>query len=190
MYKIATHNSATGEAPVDIFHYIVVPFTRNQSKTISQQIDAGVRMFDLRVKKYNGQYHSGHGLFTTKRSFEDITRQINNVSGRVYATITYEGRLCSKQEINEFYDYVRYITICYNHIIWGDVAVKYTNNDLIVDWLVIQKADNRYVESESKFLALDGKNWQSYIPIPWLWKKIYYDKPVFNNDKFTYIDFL
>ena len=40
------------------------------------------------------------------------------------------------------------------------------------------------------FLRLDGRSWPTYIPIPWLWDRIYMRPHKFNKDKFTFVDFL
>lgn len=190
MVKIATHDSSTGERPANFLSWLGIPFARTQSKTIAEQIEAGVRMFDLRIKKYKGEYRSGHGIFTTKRTFESILEQINEIPGGAYATITYEGKLTTEAEINDFKRTVAYFMNKYTNIIYGQVVVKYTDNDLKVDWLVVDNGDPRFARSRNHFKALNGRNWQSYIPIPWLWKKIYYPVPNFNDVIYTYVDFL
>lgn len=192
--KIATHNSATGEKPANLLSWLVIPFSRTQNKTIQQQLDAGVHMFDIRIKPYKNKYHVGHGLFTTKRTVEDILQQINDNSNSEdlsYVLLTYEGKLCTNDETNNFKDYVNDLKKKYNNIIFGEVAVKYTDDDLIVDWKVIEMPDDGWpMDNKSEYMKLNGKNWQTYIPIPWLWKKIYYNKPIFSTAYFTWIDFL
>lgn len=42
----------------------------------------------------------------------------------------------------------------------------------------------------NNYKKLDGSTWHTFFPIPWLWKKIYYNKPVFNNEYFKIVDFL
>lgn len=46
------------------------------------------------------------------------------------------------------------------------------------------------VPMQEKLVILDGRSWHTYLPIPWLWKKIYYNKPEFNDDYYTNVDFL
>ena len=43
MYKIATHNSATGEKGSGIISWFGTPFAKTQSKTIAQQYEYGCR---------------------------------------------------------------------------------------------------------------------------------------------------
>jgi hypothetical protein len=40
------------------------------------------------------------------------------------------------------------------------------------------------------FLPLDGKTWHIILPLPWLWKKLYHNTPVFNENYFVFVDFL
>ena len=40
------------------------------------------------------------------------------------------------------------------------------------------------------YKVLNWDSWHTLLPIPWLWKKVYYDKPEFNEETFTMVDFL
>lgn len=40
------------------------------------------------------------------------------------------------------------------------------------------------------FKVLDGTSWHTYLPIPFIWKKIYYNKVDFNNEVYQMVDFL
>lgn len=212
MLKISTHDSCTGELPYwwDLLSWLLFIFARTQSKTINQQIAAGCRMFDLRAKKFMGKMHSGHGGYTTKRKFEDIVSSINNINEPVYASLACEYSLNSDAEIEEFKEYVSYIKQKYNHIQWGQIVIKHINKDAktllkmlftkgpikmikywaTVNWIIIQDSDSSYPKLKCNFIALNGINWQTWIPIPWIWKKKYYDKTEFNEDYFIQVDFL
>lgn len=189
MLKIATHNSGTGEKPLNFLSWLLIPFARTQSKSIKEQYDAGARMFDIRIKMHKDRWHVAHGLFVTKRTFEDIIEEINSFDDPCYVSITYEGRLDTDKSRNIFIDYVKAIQITYSHINWGSVAVKYTNKDLIVDWEIVIPGQ-KWDRGEQGFIPLDGKHWQTYLPIPWLWNLIYTRKHEFNEEYFIYVDFL
>lgn len=188
MYKIATHNSATGEKPLGLVSYFVIPFARTQSKTIREQYEVGCRMFDIRVRFHNNTLYCAHGLFITKRSAWDIINEINTFPEKCYVSITYEGKL-SLSDIPTFKELINHWKRVFNNINWGEIAVKYTDNDIKVDWDVLIPSD-RWERAIQGFLPLDGKTWQTYIPIPWLWKKIYFNKPKFNSDYYICVDFL
>lgn len=190
MKKIATHDSATSEKPINFLSWLTIPFARTQSKTLQEQIDYGVRMFDFRAKLYNGVYHNGHGPYTCKRTLEDMLRQINSIGEQTYLTLTYEGKLETQEKIDAFINQVNVWKKMFPNIMFGGVAVKYTDNDLKVDWEYLTGFPSSFPKSVSKFIALNGKSWQTYIPIPWLWKKFYFNKPEFNDECFTYVDFL
>lgn len=61
---LGTHNSGTGEELVwwqrpfgGIFHLL----SRCQSRTIREQLDNGVKLFNLQVTYYNNKWHFSHG---------------------------------------------------------------------------------------------------------------------------------
>jgi hypothetical protein len=181
--KIASHNSCSGEPCGNLISYFVIPFARCQSKTIDEQITFGVRMFDLRAKKVNGHYYPAHGCFRNKIPVEEYIKKINSCEDNVYATITYEGSLKNDDELNNFKSWISYIKDTYTHIHWGDICIK-------KPWTTIIKADPGFASSVSKFKHLDGSSWHTYLPIPWLWDKIYSRPHEFDNKQFTYYDFV
>lgn len=198
MLKISTHDSATGEKPRNFLSWIGTPFARTQSKTIKELYEAGCRHFDFRLRKKGDEWICCHGIFETKRTFEDILSDISEG----YMDITFEDdfsdnetptktniyNLISKFFIHtnttkqEFIDYIDYISEKYPNIKICTVNVKYPT------WQMIRQ-DNQ-IPLKSKFLALDGSSWHTYLPIPWLWKKIYFNNPVFNEEYYTMVDFL
>lgn len=198
--KIATHDSATGEKGKGLLSIIGSPFARTQSKTIKEQIEAGCRLFDLRIRNTKRGWVCCHGLWQSKKTVDEILSEINSVEGDVYCNITFEDDFVdnktekvtlynvlgqfikSDTTEEEFMDKIDSIVKTYSHIKFCDIAVKYPM------WRVVRR--NNSVRSVSKFLALNGTTWHTYLPIPWLWKKIYYDNPIFTNDYFTYVDFL
>lgn len=188
MNKIATHDSATGEKGKGVLSIIGTPFARTQSKTIKEQYEAGCRMFDIRVKLIRGEWRCAHGLWQSKRLAEDIIKEINGFEERCYVTMTYEGGSKNKQHFVEFVS--RAQRACGN-IKWGAIAIKYGEGSHLfkVKYDYIYQAKNWPVCKQG-FLPLDGKTWHILLPIPWLWKKLYNDKPEFSKQYYTYVDFL
>lgn len=190
MLKIATHNSATGERG-SWWSTPLTPFAKTQSKTIREQYESGCRLFDIRVKKIKTKWRMCHGWWFTKRTADSIFAEINSFDESCAVTITYEGK---GKHNEEFLEYVKDIKSKYTNIRYGAVAVKYGKNSkgLKVQYETLIEAERGWIECGciSKFLALNGKRWQTYIPIPWLWKKIYFNKPQFSEDYYTYVDFL
>lgn len=189
MKKIATHDSVTGEKPKNLLSWLMIPFARTQSKTIKEQYEVGCRMFDIRVRYVNSVLYCAHGLFVTRRTLYSIIEEINQFGESCYVSITYEGRLPTLNDQDDFIKEITTYKKVFRKILWGEIAVKYTNKDLKVDWKNLLPAE-QYYNTRQGFLPLDGKNWQTYLPIPWLWKKIYYNKPEFSTEIFTFVDFL
>lgn len=189
MLKIATHDSATGEKGWGFLSWLVTPFAKTQRLSLKEQYDAGCRSFDIRVKKSGSEWICAHGLWKSKRTFQDIIAELAWFKDRCQVCITYEGKAEHNDELIDLYSRMRK---GYKHIIWGYLAVKYGKDStgLKVKYDIIQEGQALYEGGEQGFVPLDGRSLHTLLPIPWLWKKIYHDKPVFNEDKFVYVDFL
>lgn len=186
--KIATHDSATGEKPKNFLSWLLIPFARTQGKTIKEQYEAGARMFDLRIRQSKNVWHMAHGPFMTKKTFIDILSELSEFDETCYILVTYEGKLVGETELAKFISQVNYLKENYPKIKWGPVAVKYTDNDAVVDWRTILPA--KFPANEQAFLPLDGKHWQTFLPIPWLWKQFYFRKVIFSSTIYKFVDFL
>lgn len=187
MLKIATHDSATGEKGKGLLSWLGTPFARTQSKTLKEQYEAGCRLFDIRVKLYKGEWYCAHGIWISKRTAEDIFKELDSF-GDAIITITYEG---DADNVIQFQNFLKYIKEKYQMITYGYSAIKYGKNSTgikvsydILDW------GEYNPPSKQGFLPLDGKTWHILLPIPWLWKKLYNDKPEFNEQTYIYVDFL
>lgn len=189
MLKIATHDSATGEKGQGFLSWLITPFAKTQSKTIKEQYDAGCRMFDIRVKLIDNEWYCAHGIWHTKRTAEDILKEINNFPETCYVTLTYEGNSKNLFEFSTFADRAQsHLT----NINWGGIAIKYGEkaNLFKVIYDYIKQYPSDWPANRKGFLPLDGSSWHIIIPIPWLWKKIYYNKPLFFDNIYTFVDFL
>lgn len=189
MLKIATHDSATGERGAGLLSWLVTPFAKTQLKTIKEQYDAGCRMFDIRVKLIDNQWYCAHGIWYTKKTASDILIEINNFPEKCYVTLTYEGNDDNLFEYSTFVDRAQYHL---TNINWGGIAVKYGANSHLfkVKFDYIQPYPKDWPASKQGFLPLDGKSWHIILPLPWLWKKLYFNKPEFNEMYYTFVDFL
>lgn len=174
--KIATHNSITGEIGHGFISWLVTPFAKCQSKTITEQLKAGVRYFDIRVRKTKRGWIGAHGLWESKRNIESILSDIN-YNRDCYVNITYEG-----EAPEDFIETVTSWKNIYNHISFCNINTKKPK------WTTIMSINS--IVSIDKFIHLDFSTWHTYIPIPWLWKKIYYNKVKFTDNCFTFVDFL
>lgn len=189
MKKIATHDSATGERGTGLLSWLVTPFAKTQSKTIREQYEAGCRMFDIRVRLVGNVWHCAHGLWISKRSAACIIREIGCFAGPCYVSLTYEG---SSEESARFVQFATNMQQSYGNIHWGGIGIKYGDGSHLFnvkfDYLKPYPPD--WPATEQAFLPLDGRSWHILFPIPWLWKKIYHNKPEFNDKTYKFVDFL
>ena len=90
----ATHDSLTSYPLKNWSLYPFLWVARTQTKTIEQQLDCGVRYFDLRFVEYKGNYYAAHGLcvfdITIEDVFEKINKWCNENEQDVYFRVLYE----------------------------------------------------------------------------------------------------
>ena len=190
--KIATHDSATGEKGKGFLSFLVSPFAKTQSKTIQEQYDAGCRSFDIRVRKdKDGIFRCAHGLWMSKRYASDILRQINSFPEPCQVCVTYEGCIENHYDYSDYQYYCEWCKNAFFNITFGKFCIKYDKrNSVKVSYNEVLPEDKNYEGGIQGFLPLDGRSWHTYIPIPWLWDRLYHRPHTFNTDKFTFVDFL
>ena len=201
MNKIATHDSATGERGHGLLSWLVTPFAKTQSKTIAEQYAAGCRSFDIRVRPARGRRYSyvcargkrkgyvcAHGLWESERSAVDILGMIDRFPDRCQVCLTYEG---TSENIEDFRQFAAELRQKFQWIIWGSACCKYAKYASVkVDYVSVLPAEVGYSGGVQGFLPLDGRSWQTYLPIPWLWDRLYKRPHKFNEERFTFVDFL
>ena len=190
--KIATHDSATGEKGKGFLSFLVTPFAKTQSKTIKEQYDAGCRSFDIRVREDEwGVYRCAHGLWMSKRNATEILSEINSFPEPCQVCVTYEGCITDEYNYDLFEYYCEWCKNAFFNITFGKFCIKYDKRKSVkVSYDVVIPADKNYEGGIQGFLPLDGRSWHTYIPIPWLWDRLYHRPHTFNADKFTFVDFL
>lgn len=177
MMKIATHNSATGEAGRGILSLLATPFSKCQSKTLKEQYEAGCRYFDIRYKwsKERDEYVCAHGLWESERALGNVLLELNGL-GNCYVMMTCESGDPLPDYEMEFY------------IKWFS-RIKFTTfNVKHPEWEVVRSIHP--IPHINAYKVLNWDTWHTLIPIPWFWKKIYFDKPKFDENTFKFVDFL
>lgn len=177
MLKIATHNSVTGERGRGLLSLLVAPFSKCQSKTLKEQYDAGCRYFDIRYKysTKRGCYVCAHGLWESKKTLREVLTEINDFCG-CYVMLTCEsGAPLTCNSIR--------------HIIRELPGIQFTSfNRKKPRWRM--DYCNMQLASVNAYRVLDWSTWHTLLPLPWLWKKIYYNTPKFDEATFKFVDFL
>lgn len=179
--KIGSHNSVTCYKGKGIVSKLVTIFSRCQSKKLDEQYIAGVRLFDIRVKydfKTN-KYIGAHGLWKCNLTLEDILDIINNISteqSKSDVMITLEkGKVT-----DEFINYINTLKVNYKFIDIVDINQKKPQWKTVVAF--------KRIKLHQCYVNLDGSTWHTYIPIPWLWNKLYNFNTV--EDAYNIYDFI
>ena len=84
---LGTHNSATSGKTVwwqRLFSWAISPTSRCQTKSIEEQLLGGVRLFNLQVCRYKGEWHISHGLSIYEEKLFDILDQMKKYKGIVF----------------------------------------------------------------------------------------------------------
>ncbi len=173
--KLATHNSGTGEKGSNFWSKFSW-FCRCQTKTIVEQYEAGVRLFDLRVRWVDDDLYLCHGLAVYDKSLVQALSELadihekytekNRSTERPIVMVTYEGRLDGDMEL-DFMEYVFSIFREYKKIRMGNLAVKKPK------WrsIYISRWQPSYLQNYPKLIG-----WKVLLPIPILWNKFKKDK--------------
>lgn len=177
---IGTHNSATGETPLELVSWAGQPVARCQSKDIGGQLEAGVRLFDLRVKPYRnkGSYnlsyplakiqdcHLGHGLCDYRLTLgealtdiEDFMKLDGKDREKAYVLITLEGRADGKEE--RFLRDVQVLASLFSRIVLLEVNVK------LPTWTQLYRNGSSKVTYTKDYPLIKG--WRALLPFPRFW---------------------
>lgn len=185
MLKIATHDSATGEHGYGLSKIFTL-FAMTQIKSIKEQLNIGVRYFDIRVKKTRRGWVCAHGLWNTKKTVEEILSEINEVgkTDDVFINVTYEGWGTSDYE-----EVVDNWVKQFSNIKFVCINIKYTEG-LKLKWKTLKVLNRVPCGAEDNFFKLDFRSWHTFLPIPILWKRLKTEDVIFNEDKFKFVDFI
>jgi hypothetical protein len=163
----ATHNSATGEKPSNIWAKLFSCIAKCQTKTIVEQYKTGTTLFDIRVKFNNvGVLCCRHGLAEYNKTLWDVCKEINNLNrqnkNKPVLMVTYEGKITSAEE-GEFFQDVYNTFSVFPHIYLGYVSVKKP------EWRIIYNSPHQptYTCNYTKIVG-----WKVLLPFPKLWQRI------------------
>ena len=179
-YKIGAHNAATGEAG-SFFSIFLTPFARCQNKTLVEQYKAGVRMFDIRLKRHRNTLYCAHGVWTSNLPTQELLRPLLAIlDTTTYLELTYEGSNPSEEDMIAMTALAIWIMQMSPRAVVTRINRKSPWGALKVFCPIPYKGDG------TGFLGIHG--WRCLLPIPWLWAKFF--KPKYQEDCFTYVDFV
>ena len=100
---LATHDSLTGHKLKTWWLYPFLFTAKCQNKTIEEQLEIGVRYFDLRFREYKGKLYAAHGVIIFNITLEQVIHILKTFTDRtketVYFRILFENALV-KDSIN------------------------------------------------------------------------------------------
>lgn len=181
IYKMGAHNCATGEEG-SFWSKVLTPFARCQSKTLVEQYNAGVRLFDVRVRVYNDELYCYHGLWRSEKNVYDLLRPLLLACKEpTYFEITYEGGMPDAEEMAKMRTLAKWINLASSESVTIRINRKTPWEALETFYPLEYKGDG------VGFLGIHGR--RCLLPIPWLWKKIH-GNVKFNDKVFIYTDYV
>ena len=179
-YKIGAHNAATGEVG-SMLSIFLTPFACCQSKSLKELYAAGVRLFDMRLKRHRNTLYCAHGVWVSNLPTQELLRPLTAILDEpTYFELTYEGSNPSQEDIAVIKELASWLQSMSPNAIVTRINRK-------TPWEAIETYHPlEYVGDGVGFLGIHG--WHCLLPIPWLWHKLH--KPKFSEDKFTYTDFV
>ncbi len=115
-----THNSATGGSLVwwlRPFGWLINLVSRCQSRTIAEQLEDGVRLFNLQVTKYGGEWVFSHGTAIYKEELIEtlaLMRCYASPQEPIYFQLFLDDNCFTGQPCEEFRELVRDLAAEYN----------------------------------------------------------------------------
>lgn len=171
-----THNSLSSYK-VKNWWFKPLNFTSKcQSKTIKEQLDAGCRYFDIRLRLHKGKLYAAHGLMIYDITFQEFLNEVNsyNTTDTIYYRILVEDAIGYNGVLYE--EVVRQIAICVldnfkDNVVWTRVMSKagrgqtHENMDVSVDHFYYTGSIKRLLGLPYPALTADILN-QVYLNIP------------------------
>ena len=145
---LGTHNSATSGATVwwqRPFEWLLNITSRCQNKSIEEQLEGGVRLFNLQVCRYNEEWHISHGLCIYKEKLFDILDQLKQYKG-IIIQLYLDDNFFVGQDEEEFIKLVE------------EVKRNYCSPDFIMHLAWIEGTDKYPHKSEQK-LSIEEHYW-------------------------------
>lgn len=167
-----THNSGTGgklvwwQRPIGWFIHLT---SRCQDRTIEEQLKDGVRLFNLQVTKYKGQWVFSHGLAIYKEKLNDALALFEKYATKenpIYFQLYLDDNLFLGQDDEEFCELSEILSLIYHK----DYPVK-----LLYTWI---EGSKHYPYNSGISLSCEEHYWTlgwaktyassyiDYLPLP------------------------
>ena len=156
---IGTHNSATSGRLVwwlRPFAWLLHLTSRCQNRTIEEQLQDGVRLFNLQVCMYNGEWYISHGLCIYEAKLLDILDIFKKYKDeKIIIQIYLDKNFFVKQDEKRFYDLI------------GFIKTKYCSPNFILQIAWIE-GTSKYPHRTSYHLNVEEHYWTK----TWAFKQV------------------
>ena len=158
---LGTHNSATSGKLVwwqRPFALLLHLSSRCQDRTIKQQLEDGVRLFNLQVCQYKGEWRISHGLCIYEDKLMDILDELKAYNGIVIQLYLDNNFFVGQNERA----FVRLV---------GEIKKKYCSPDFIMQKAWIEGTEKYPYKTEYKLSIEEhywSKGWAKYNAKSWL----------------------
>lgn len=167
---LGTHNSATGGQLLwwlKPLAWVINPTSKCQDRTIQEQLEDGVRFFNLQVARHNGVWRFSHGMALYKEDvFETIALMRSFATERkpIYFQLYLDRSWWCKQNVEEFEWLIEIIKneYCDENFVMLSAWVEGTK--------YYPHTSDKKISLEEHYWTMDRgkakKNWIDKLPLP------------------------
>ena len=168
---LGTHNSATGGQLLwwlKPLSWLINPTSKCQDKTIQEQLQDGVKVFNLQVAYHNGKWRFSHGLALYKEDVIETLAMIKACATKkepIYIQLYLDNCFWCKHDIEEFEFLIECIKhdYCSDCFVLLDAWVEGTNYHPYSSGVKISMEEHYWTRAWGKMY---GKNWIDKLPLP------------------------
>lgn len=166
-----THNSGTGGKLLwwlKPLAWIINPTSKCQDKTIKEQLEDGVRFFNLQVARHNGVWRFSHGMALYQENvFETIALMRSFATERkpIYFQLYLDRSWWCRQDVEEFEWLIEVLKneYCSEQFVMLDTLVEGTKYHPYHSGKKLNSTEKYWTLSWSRCAA---KNWLDKLPLP------------------------
>lgn len=169
--KLGTHNSGTGGELLwwlKPLAWIINPTSKCQDRTIKEQLEDGVKVFNIQIAYFKGEWKFSHGLALYKESVEENLAMIKATATKedpIYIQIYLDKCFWCKPNINEFEILIETLkqNYCDDSFVILCSKVEATKYHPYCSDIKIDMEEHYWSKSWSK---VNSKTWVDKIPLP------------------------
>lgn len=167
---LGTHNSATGGELLwwlKPFAWVINPTSKCQDRSIAQQLEDGVKLFNFQVAYVGGKWRFSHGLALYKEDVYEtlaLMKSFGTKDNPIYFNLYLDKSFWCKQDIEEFEFLAANIKsdLCNDNFVMLYSWIEGTESDEVADF-PIKWSEKYWTLAWGKMY---GKSWKDKLPLP------------------------